>query len=92
MTRESVIEAHLVDQVKAAGGMAPKFKSPQRAHVPDRIVLLPEGRIHFVELKATGEKPNDGQLREHDRLRKLGFDVRVIDSKEGVEAFLGGRP
>lgn len=118
--RESRIEQHLVDQVKAAGGMAPKFKSPQRNNVPDRIVLK-DGKhaaaavldgyfpdiytfsefkviaekvlaayISFVELKATGEEPNEGQLREHARLRALGFDVQVIDTKEGVDAFMRG--
>lgn len=121
--RESVVEKHLVDQTKAAGGMAQKFKSPQRKNVPDRIVLkdgmpaaaeilamhfpvvhspeavesiirsLLASFISFVELKATGKPPNEGQLREHARLRALGFDVRVIDSKEGVDQFIqGGTP
>jgi hypothetical protein len=88
--RESTIEKHLVEQVKAAGGMAPKFKSPGRRNVPDRLVLLPGARISFVELKATDQFPSDAQEREHARLRALGFDVRVIDSKEGVNQFLKG--
>ena len=83
--RESVIEQRLVDRVKALGGMCPKFKSPQRKNVPDRIVLLPGARIFFVEAKATGEEPNDGQLREHERLRALGFEVLVIDNFQGID-------
>ncbi len=37
--------------------------------------------VQFTELKAPGKKPNDKQLREHDRLRGLGFVVNVVDSK-----------
>ncbi len=39
------------------------------------------GAVQFTELKAPGKKPNDKQVREHDRLRRLGFTVNVIDSK-----------
>lgn len=55
--REEVIERHLVNEVKKAGGIAYKFTSPGRRGVPDRIVLLPNGKIIFVECKAPGEKP-----------------------------------
>lgn len=80
---ERDIEAHLVKRVKEAGGIAMKFTSAQRRSVPDRIVLMPEGRIWFAELKAPGKKPTEAQQREHERLRALGFTVLVIDSKEG---------
>lgn len=50
--REDVIERHLVNEVKKAGGIAYKFTSPGRRGVPDRIVLLPNGKIIFVECKA----------------------------------------
>ncbi|WP_447716857.1 VRR-NUC domain-containing protein [Pluralibacter gergoviae] len=79
--RESSIEKHLAAAVKAAGGRAYKFVSPGRRSVPDRIVLLPGGRIVFVECKAPGESPRADQLREHERLRALGFNVVVLDSK-----------
>ncbi|AMH01838.1 VRR-NUC domain-containing protein [Serratia liquefaciens] len=84
--RESSIENNLVKQVKAAGGAAYKFTSPGRRGVPDRLVLLPGGRAVFVECKAPGERPRPDQVREHNRLRALGFDVVVLDSKnlEGI--------
>jgi hypothetical protein len=41
--------------------------------------------VHFVETKATGAKPTPGQLREHSRLRALGFTVHVIDNKEEID-------
>ncbi|WFQ80478.1 VRR-NUC domain-containing protein [Xenorhabdus sp. SF857] len=84
--REDVIERHLVNEVKKAGGIAYKFVSPGRRGVPDRIVILPNGRVVFVECKAPGEKPRPDQLREHERLRALGQTVVVLDSKnvEGI--------
>lgn len=80
--RESTIEKYLVAEVKKAGGIAYKFLSPGRRAVPDRLVLLPSGRAVFVECKAPGEKPRPEQVREHKRLRALGFDVVVLDSKD----------
>lgn len=84
--RESTIEKHLVAEVKKAGGIAYKFVSPGRRAVPDRLVLLPGGRAVFVECKAPSEKPRPDQLREHERLRTLGFTVVVLGSKnlEGI--------
>lgn len=49
--REKSMEAKLVAAVKAAGGVCWKFTFPGTAGVPDRIVLLPSGRIAFVEVK-----------------------------------------
>ncbi|MDN7658481.1 hypothetical protein [Burkholderia cenocepacia] len=84
----SDIETYLVATVRCAGGDAYKFSSPARVSVPDRIVIFPPARIYFVELKRPGNKPTKGQLREHERLRALGCDVRVIDSREAVDAFV----
>nr|DAJ03845.1 MAG TPA: Nuclease [Caudoviricetes sp.] len=89
--RESIIEKHLAAAVKAAGGIAYKFVSPGRRSVPDRIVLLPGGRIVFVECKAPSKAPRADQLREHERLRALGFKVVVLDSKD-LEGILCGAP
>lgn len=82
---ERQIEAHLVKRVKAAGGMALKLISPGVAGVPDRLVLLPGGRILFVELKALGEKPRPLQRKRAAQLRALGFRVLTIDATEAVQ-------
>lgn len=89
--REKDVEEYLRDQVKAAGGRAYKFVSPGNAGVPDRLVLLPGGKITFVELKAPGRKPTKLQLLQHKKLDALGFCVWVIDSKAGVDSFIKGR-
>ena len=87
MKLERAIEKLLVARVQALGGIAEKFTSPGRRSVPDRLVILPPGRVIFVELKSPGKKPTPAQLRDHERRRALGCDVRVIDNKEAIDAF-----
>ena len=86
--RESTVEKHFREKVEGLGGIAYKFTSPGRRGVPDRMAVLPGGRIFWVELKAPGKKAEPHQLREHKRLRALGFQVDVIDSKEGVDEWV----
>ena len=71
--REKEIEKKLTQMVKKAGGICPKLVSPGFDGMPDRMVLLPNGRIGFVEVKALGEKPRPLQLSRHRLLRRLGF-------------------
>ena len=77
--REKVVEQKLVKSVKAAGGIALKFTSPGFDGMPDRIILMPGGRMAFVEVKAPGEKPRALQVSRHRLLRRLGFRVYVLD-------------
>lgn len=83
---ERRVERRLVERARDTGGLAIKWTSPAFSGVPDRIVFLPGGRIIFVELKAPGERPTALQSRVHEMLTRLGADVRVIDSLEGVDA------
>lgn len=87
--RERDIEDYLVKRVKAMGGQIRKVQWIGRAGAPDRLVLLPARRSVWVELKAPGAKPTLQQIREHNRMRRLGELVEVIDSLEGVEELLG---
>lgn len=86
--REKIIEQKLAAAVKKAGGMALKFVSPGFDGMPDRIVLLPDEHIAFVEVKAPGKKPHSLQLARHRLLRKLGFQVYVIDSADQIGGML----
>lgn len=88
MKNEKQIEQKLVDGVKCHGGIAPKFVSPGFAGMPDRLVLLPGGRIAFVEVKAPGKKPRPLQLARHRLLRKLGFQVYIIDNADQIGGML----
>lgn len=85
--RESKIEAHLVQRVKALGGEVRKVKWINRNSAPDRFVMIPDNTF-WAELKTTGEKPTAAQLREHDRMRKMGQRVEIIDSLERIEELL----
>ncbi len=93
--REREIEAHLVKRVKALGGEVRKVQWIGRRGAPDRLVVC-KGRVFvqdvgddaWVELKAPGVKPEAHQLREHQRMRKHGLRVVVIDSIKGVEELL----
>ena len=86
---EKLIERKLREGVKALGGIALKFSSPYHRGVPDRIVLMPGGWCYFVELKTTGKKPTKLQEKAISDLRRLGFDVRVIDRQSELNRFLG---
>ena len=92
--RESTIEAYLVSEVKKAGGVALKFVSPGRVNVPDRIVIWPaptaytSAYVHFIELKAPGQKPRAAQARELARLRAMGCTALFLDSKELIDLYI----
>lgn len=87
---EKDIERYLRKKVKALGGLAPKWVSPGWDGAPDRILLLPGGRVLFAETKDTGEKPSKKQLLRHQQLRGLGFIVTVPDSRTAVDNLLRG--
>lgn len=86
--REKQIEHNLVMAVKAAGGICPKLVSPGTDGMPDRMILLPQGRIGFVEVKAPGKKPRPLQERRHKQLRELGFRVFILDGPEQITGIL----
>ena len=87
MMKEKQIEKRLKKEVEKIGGLSLKFTSPGMAGVPDRLVLLPKGRIAFVELKAPGKILRPLQLKRKEQLEVLGFKVYVIDSYKKIDEF-----
>jgi hypothetical protein len=77
---EKHIEAKVCDYAKQRGLLVYKFTSPARAAVPDRLFILPNGRMFFCEFKREGMKPTPAQDREHHRLRQHKVSVFVIDN------------
>lgn len=79
---EKLIERKLYKKVKDLGGLAIKFFSPWFTGMPDRIVLMPAGRIWFVEIKTTGKPLKPRQAIVRKLLLKLGFEVYLLDTEE----------
>jgi hypothetical protein len=79
---EAQIEKKVCDYVKSKGGIAYKFVSPARRSVPDRMIILPNGILFFIEFKKPGGRLTSGQEREIKRLRDLEQRVYVIDDVE----------
>lgn len=85
---EKHIERFCIKETERRKGIALKWSSPSRVGVPDRILLFPEGRIGFLELKAPNKKPT--VLQEHwlKVLTKLGFKAAYANSFKKVEKFI----
>jgi hypothetical protein len=84
---EGQLERRLKREVKRLGGRAVKFVSPGWAGVPDRLILIPGGRVVFVEMKAPGKPLRPIQEKRKRDLEKLGFEVYKLDSVETIERF-----
>ena len=85
---EKLLEAKLRDKIKKLGGLALKFYCMSFTGMPDRLVLMPGGRVYFVELKSEGKKPSARQKIVIGMLKKLGFEVWVIDTGLLLNEFL----
>lgn len=86
---EKEVEKKLCERVKKElQGIAFKFVSPGFNGVPDRIILVPMGRIYFVETKAPGKKLRKLQEWVRGLITGLGFVVLRIDTIEKVDEFI----
>ncbi len=85
---EKALEHKLVTEIKRVGGLALKFISPGFDGVPDRLILFPDGKMAFVEVKAPGKKPRALQKARHRQLRQLGFSVYVLDNTAQIEKII----
>jgi len=85
---ERAIERYLIHEVKRRNGLALKFVSPGISGVPDRIVLLPRGKMAFVELKAPGETLRPLQVKRKNQLEILGFEVYCVDGIQQIGGVL----
>ena len=80
--RERDIERALVGMVKRHGGLCLKWVCPGWSGVPDRIILLPGGRVIFVETK----RPKGGEVAKLQewwgrKIKDLGFQHLFIKNK-----------
>ena len=83
---EKDIENKLITMVERYGGLCLKWVCPGWSGVPDRLILLPGGRVIFAETK----RPKGGRLSRlqkwwRERLQKLGFFAVVVWDDENIK-------
>ena len=79
---ERLLKNTIVSELK---GKCLKLLSTHITGLPDRICLIPGGRIFFAEIKTTAKKPTKIQLWMHREIRDLGFRVEVIETSEQIK-------
>lgn len=82
---EKALERYLIREIEKRGGKCLKYYNPRLAGYPDRLCLLPEGHMGWVELKSRGKRPERLQEARHEELRKLGQRVWVADCRETID-------
>jgi hypothetical protein len=85
---EREIERYLVKRVAQIGGKAYKFVSPSNRGVSDRIVCLPDGTTHFIELKRPGGKVSPLQRAFMQEMAQLNQNYEILWSKEEVDQWI----
>lgn len=103
MTPEGKIQAYGMAELKKRGCLVRKIGYEGRRGCPDHLVLVPaqpyddlygsprmiHPKIIFIEYKATEDtQPEPHQIREHERMRAAGGDIRVIGSRAQVDALV----
>lgn len=86
--REKTIETKLAKKVKSMGGIALKISLANCDGMPDRLVLLTDGKLAFIEIKAPGKKLRPLQEKRKRQLEALGFSVFCIDGIEQIGGIL----
>ena len=86
--KEAAIEAKLARMVRERGGLCYKFVSPNQPGVPDRIIITPDGRVVFVELKTEIGRLAKIQKWQIGEMQKRNADVRVVKGLDQVKALV----
>lgn len=85
---EKVLERKLKREVEKLGGWCIKIIPLHINGLPDRLCLLPGGRVFFAEVKTTKKKTTKIQKLIHNKLKRLGFTVQIIDTSEDVASLI----
>jgi hypothetical protein len=82
---ESAVEAVFAARVRELGGLSYKF-APIHKGNPDRVVIL-DGSVYFVEIKADGGKLDPAQVLWHRRAAERGVIVQVVTGSQEARAW-----
>lgn len=88
MKPEQAVEKYLCKRIKEHDGYCVKLVPASLVGVPDRLVILQDGRNIYVELKTEEGKLSQIQIAVHMRLRKMHQQVYVLWSFEDVDWFI----
>ena len=88
LREEGYVEQWLGIKVRQLGCLYYKFVSPGNAGVPDRLLVLPDGRVWFVELKDATGRLSPQQQRQHERLGKCKAKTFVVYGMDGARIFI----
>ena len=88
MMRESRVESYLREQVREKGGRCYKWVSPGNIGVPDRIAMIPGGKIGFIECKRPTRDASKTQQIQLDLLADLGFMAFVVENQREVDTVI----
>ena len=81
---EKTLEKWLKREIEALGGLCLKLQTPGMTGIPDRLVLLPSGKVWFVEVKKLNGVVSLRQRKVMSQLRDLGFRAEVIQSLSDI--------
>jgi len=79
---ESSVEKRCMSYVRSKGGIGIKLSPINRRGIPDRLVLLPGGKVLFIEFKRPGGKPRGNQQYWLARLQCMGFTAECMDNSD----------
>lgn len=82
---EKVLEQYLRRLCGERGWPCLKYSNSNDIGYPDRIIVLPESEVVWVELKSKGQKPTSIQQERHRQLRGMRHEVVVADSREAID-------
>ena len=82
------MESRLVSQCDQLMVPCIKFSSEHKIGMPDRLILLPDERCIWVELKTKGGHLEEIQKLQHRKLEQIGQRVEVIWSKADVDKLI----
>jgi hypothetical protein len=87
-TSERQVEQYLCKRIADIKGVSYKWSSPAHAGVPDRICVLPGGRVYFIEVKKDGGRLSRLQQFVGDKLTSLGCQSYTVYGITGVDKFI----